>query len=235
MLRKISLVMCLVFISSALDAANNKEQRRLEECGTVMGEILTVPDNIPQELLDKAECVIVIPSMTKLAMGVGGSYGRGAMVCRNGKAFDGDWGSPAMYSLEGGSVGLQLGGESTDAVFLVMNGRGVDALLTSKVRLGGDASAAAGPKGRQVGASTDPSMRAEILSYSRSRGLFAGVSLEGTSLRPDDEANAQVYGRKLTARTIVTSGAVPPPASGQALIAALQKSAPRNQSKGAAR
>ena len=163
-----------------------------------------MPDNIPQELLENAECVIVIPSMTKVAMGVGGSYGRGAMVCRTGKTYSGPWGSPAMYSLEGGSFGLQLGGESTDVVLLVMNNRGVDALLSSKVKLGGDASAAAGPKGRSSKPRRTRSMRAEILSYSRSRGLFAGVSLEGTSLRPDDDANAQVYGRKLTARSIVT-------------------------------
>jgi lipid-binding SYLF domain-containing protein len=170
MLRNVSLVVCLVFASAALDAANNKEQSRLASCGTVMQEILAVPDNIPQELLEKAECVIVIPSMTKVAMGVGGSYGRGAMVCRTGKTFTGAWGSPAMYTLEGGSFGLQLGAESTDVVLLVMNTRGVDALLGSKVKLGADASAAAGPKGRAIGASTDATMNAEILSYSRSRG-----------------------------------------------------------------
>ena len=231
MLRYVSPVMCLVFASTALSgAANNKEQGRLENCGTVMEEILAVPDNIPQALLEKAECVIVIPSMTKAAIGIGGSYGRGAMVCRTGKTFNGRWGSPAMYTLEGGSVGLQLGGESTDVVFLVMNNRGVDALLTSKVKLGGDASAAAGPKGREIGASTDASMRAEILSYSRSRGLFAGVSLEGTSLRPDDDASAQVYGRKLTARSIVTGTRIVTPASGRALVAVLQKNAPHNES-----
>jgi lipid-binding SYLF domain-containing protein len=236
MLRYLSPVMCLVFASTALSgAANNKEQGRLENCGTVMEEILAVPDNIPQELLEKAECVIVIPSMTKAAIGIGGSYGRGAMVCRTGKTFDGAWGSPAMYTLEGGSFGLQLGGESTDVVFLVMNNRGVDALLNSKVKLGGDASAAAGPKGREIGASTDASMRAEILSYSRSRGLFAGVSLEGTSLRPDDDASAQVYGRKLTARSIVTGKRILTPASGRALVAVLQKNAPHNESKGATR
>jgi len=236
MLRFVSPVMCLVFASTALSgAANNKDQGRLENCGTVMAEILAVPDNIPQELLGKAECVIVIPSMTKAAIGVGGSYGRGAMVCRMGKTFTGRWGSPAMYTLEGGSVGLQLGGESTDVVFLVMNNRGVDALLTSKVKLGGDASIAAGPKGRQIGASTDAFMRAEILSYSRSRGLFAGVSLEGTSLRPDDEASAQVYGRKLTARSIVTGTRMVTPASGRALVAVLQKNAPHNESTGVTR
>src|SRR5436190_6759862 len=191
MFRATTLAICLVTASVGLHA-ENKEQTRLENCGVVMQEVLDVPDNIPQELLEKAECVIVIPSMTKVALGVGGSYGRGAMVCRSGNTFKGPWGAPAMYSLEGGSFGLQLGGESTDVVLLVMNDRGVDALLGSKVKLGANASAAAGPKGRSLEASTDMSLRAEILSYSRSRGLFAGVSLDGTSLRPDDDATEQV-------------------------------------------
>ena len=179
----LALVVCFGLGSAGLEAAN-KEQGRLENCGVVMQEILDVPDNIPQELLEKAECVIVIPSMTKVALGIGGSYGRGAMSCRSGKAFNGPWGAPAMYSLEGGSFGLQLGAESTDVVLLVMNNRGVDALLSSKVKLGGNASAAAGPKGRNLEASTDATMRAEILSYSRARGLFAGVSLEGHLAAP---------------------------------------------------
>jgi lipid-binding SYLF domain-containing protein len=221
---------CVVAGSAALNAAN-KEQDRLENCGVVMQEILDIPDNIPQELLGTAECVIVVPSMTKVALGVGGSYGRGAMVCRSGKAFNGPWGSPAMYALDGGSFGLQLGAESTDVVLLVMNKRGVDALLNSKVKLGADASAAAGPKGRNIGASTDVSLRAEILSYSRSRGLFAGVSLEGTSLRPDDDATQQVYGRKMTARSLVTGNGIGVPASGRHLVDVLQKNAPYNDPK----
>jgi lipid-binding SYLF domain-containing protein len=192
-MRYLGLVLCLVLGSSALGADQNKEQARLENCGVVMQEILDVPDNIPQELLEKAECVVVIPSMTKVAVGVGGSYGRGAMVCRTGKMFNGSWGAPAMYALDGGSIGVQLGGESTDVVLLVMNNRGVDALLNSKVKLGGNASAAAGPKGRNIEASTDASLRSEILSYSRSRGLFAGVSLEGASLRPDDDATPGLW------------------------------------------
>src|SRR4051812_38424800 len=173
--------------------------------------------------------------MTKVAIGIGGSYGRGAMSCRTGRAFDGPWGAPAMYSLEGGSVGFQLGAESTDVVLLVMNNRGVDALLDSKVKLGAGASAAAGPKGRNLEASTDASMRAEILSYSRSRGLFAGVSLEGTSLRSDDDANRQVYGRKLTARRIIRGKSIEVPVSGRQLIAALEKGAPYNESARATR
>jgi lipid-binding SYLF domain-containing protein len=230
MVKHVTLAIGLMLGSTVLGAAN-KEQGRLENCGIVMQEILDVPDNIPQELLEKAECVIVIPSMTKVAIGIGGSYGRGAMVCRSGQAFDGPWGAPAMYALDGGSVGLQLGAESTDVVMLVMNRRGVDALLSSKVKLGGNASAAAGPKGRNLEASTDVTMRAEILSYSRARGLFAGVSLEGSSLRPDNDANKDVYGRKLTARSIVTGAAIAAPESGRHLIAVLEKGAPRNQSK----
>ena len=230
MFRALSLSLCFLLGTVALDATN-KEQDRLENCGVVMQEVLDVPDNIPKELLERAECVIVIPSMTKVALGVGGSYGRGAMVCRTGKTYDGPWGAPAMYSLEGGSFGLQLGGESTDVVLLVMNNRGVNALLDSKVKLGGNASAAAGPKGRNVEASTDASMRAELLSYSRSRGLFAGVSLEGTSLRSDDDANAQVYGRKLTARRILTGMQITVPESGRHLLDVLEKNAPHNESK----
>jgi SH3 domain-containing YSC84-like protein 1 len=230
MLRYFTLALCFVSGSAALGAAN-KEQGRLENCGVVMQEVLDIPDNIPQELLEKAECVIVIPSMTKVAMGIGGSYGRGAMVCRTGKMFNGPWGAPAMYSLEGGSVGFQLGAESTDVVLLVMNNRGVEALLDSKVKLGAGVSAAAGPKGRNLEASTDASMRAEILSYSRARGLFAGVSLEGTSLRSDDDANREVYGRKLTARRIITGKQIDVPVFGRPLIAALEKAASRNESK----
>jgi len=228
MSRYLSLALFFVLGSAALDAAN-KEQERLENCGVVMQEILDIPDNIPQELLEKAECVVVIPSMTKVALGIGGSYGRGAMVCRSGKMFSGPWGAPAMYAIEGGSFGLQLGGESTDVVLLIMNKRGVDALLNSKVKLGANASAAAGPKGRSLEASTDASLRAEILSYSRSRGLFAGVSLEGTSLRPDDDATEQVYGRRISARNIVTGRRIDVPASGRHLVDVLEKNAPRNE------
>jgi lipid-binding SYLF domain-containing protein len=235
--RYLTVAVCLAVGSGIIVNAQDKkdtnhEQRRLTECGTVMSEVLNVPDNVPQEVLDKAECVIVIPGMTKVALGIGGSYGRGAMVCRSGKAFKGVWGSPAMYTIEGGSFGLQLGAESTDVVLMVMNPRGVEALLSSKVKLGGEASAAAGPKGRHVEASTDASMRAEILSYSRSKGLFAGISLDGTSLRPDDDANEAVYGRKLTAREIITGTAVSVPPSGRSLVDVLQSRAPYNQSGG---
>lgn len=234
--RYVSLAVCLALGIATVgaqskDKEQNKEQERLGTAALVMDEVLNVPDNVPQEVLDKAECVVVIPSMTKVALGIGGSYGRGAMVCRTGTAFNGPWGAPAMYAIEGGSFGLQLGAESTDVVLMVMNRRGVDALLDNKVKLGAQASVAAGPKGRHIEAATDASMRAEILSYSRSRGLFAGISLEGTSLRPDNDATEEVYGRKIRARTILTSGTVQVPASGQALVDVLQKRAPYNQSK----
>jgi lipid-binding SYLF domain-containing protein len=233
--RHLSLALCITLGAATVGAQNkekdqNKEQDRLANCGVVMNEVLNVPDNVPQEVLEKAQCVIVIPSMTKIAMGIGGSYGRGAMICRSGKAFNGPWGSPAMYAIEGGSFGLQLGAESTDVVLMVMNSRGVDALLNSKIKLGGEASAAAGPKGRHVEASTDASMRAEILSYSRSRGLFGGISLEGSSLRPDDDATEQVYGSRMSARRIITGTAVKVPASGRALVDVLQLRAPYKES-----
>jgi lipid-binding SYLF domain-containing protein len=230
MFRVMTVAVCLILASLSLDAAN-KEHDRLEDAGVVIEEILAIDDNIPQDLLDRAECVIVIPSMLKVALGVGGSYGRGAMVCRTGVGYDGPWGAPAMYALDGGSFGLQLGGQATDLVLLVMNDRGVKALLNSKVKLGGSASAAAGPKGRDVSASTDATMRAEILSYSRSRGLFAGVSLEGASLRPDNDASEQVYGRRITARTIVTGTDIPVPLAGRRFVEALEKNAPRNASQ----
>ena len=230
MIRFLTGVVCLVMASTAF-GAENKELDRLEDAGVVIEEILAIDDNIPRDLLDRAECVIVIPSMLKVAVGIGGSYGRGAMVCRTGVGYDGPWGAPAMYALDGGSVGLQLGGQASDLVLLVMNDRGVKALLNSKVKLGASATAAAGPKGRDVSASTDATLRAEILSYSRSRGLFAGVSLEGASLRPDNDASEQVYGRRITARAIVTGTDIPVPAAGRRLVDALAKNAPRNTSQ----
>ena len=191
---------------------------------------MNTPENIPQEVIEKAECVIVFPSVLKAAFVVGASYGRGAMVCRSGEHFRGPWGAPAMMALEGGSVGFQIGGQATDLVLLIMNERGASSILESKVKLGGDASVAAGPVGRDAAANTDAYMRAEVLSYSRTRGLFAGVSLEGSTLRPDDDATADVYGRKLTAKEIILGGGVGIPASGRHLVAVLQKNSPRNES-----
>jgi len=232
MLRKtIASVAVLALAVAVLAAKANKEQQRLENCGVVMQEVLNVPDNIPHDLLEKAECVIVFPSLLKAAFGIGASYGRGAMVCRSGAHFSGPWGAPAMYALEGGSIGFQLGGEATDVILLVMNNRGASSILSSKVKLGADASAAAGPKGRTAAADTDAYMRAEVLSYSRARGLFAGISLEGSTLRPDNDANQDVYGRKLTARQIILEGRARTPESGRHLVSLLQKSAPRNESE----
>jgi lipid-binding SYLF domain-containing protein len=223
---------CLTLVAGAVYAKKlNKEQKRLTECGVVMQEVLNVPDNIPHELLEKAECVIVIPSVRKLAFGVGAEYGRGAMVCRTGEHFRGAWGAPAMYALEGGSVGFQIGGEATDLILLVMNGRGMESILSSKVKLGADASVAAGPKGRDASADTDAWMRAEILSYSRSRGLFAGISLEGSTIRPDDDASADVYGHPMRAKDIVRGNSTHVPSTGRHLVDVLQKSAPRNESE----
>ena len=203
------------------------EQDRLENSGKVMQEILKVPDDIPQDLLDKARCVVVMPSVLKAAFVVGGSYGRGTMVCRTGKNFTGPWGVPAMYALEGASVGLQIGGEATDFVFLVMNDRGASSLLHSKVKLGADASAAAGPKGRAASADTDAYMRAEILSYSRARGVFAGISLEGSTLRPDENGNRKLYGKSTSAAKIILGSDATAPDAAHDLIASLQNASPQ--------
>jgi len=229
MIRKLTLVTCFLFIAVTL-SAGTKEENRLTQSGVVMQEILDVPDNIPQELLQKTECVIVLPSVKKAAFIFGGSYGRGAMVCRTGKDFNGPWGAPAMYALEGGSFGAQIGGQATDLVLLVMNRKGADSILDSKVKLGAGVSVAAGPKGRDAQAATDAYMGAEILAYSRSRGLFAGISLQGSTLRPDNDASGRIYGRKITAREIVLGNQVATTAAGRHLVGVLQKGAQRNQS-----
>lgn len=230
MRRILSLLFVVALISLPAQAKGGKEEERLESSGRVLKEILDIPDAIPQDLLDKAECVIVVPSVLKVAIGFGGSYGRGAMTCRSGQHFTGPWSAPSMVAIEGGSFGLQLGGEATDFVLLVMNPRGADAILSSKVKLGADASAAAGPKGRTAEANTDVTLRAEILTYSRARGLFAGVSLEGSTLRPDNTANKRVYGHEVSARDIVRNGQVTVPGSGQQLVALLDKKSPKNLS-----
>jgi lipid-binding SYLF domain-containing protein len=230
MSRQLSFVLCLMLVAAPLSAAD-KEEDRLENSAVVMEQIINMPDNIPQDLLEKADCAIGIPSAKKVAIGIGGSYGRGAMVCRTGSKFNGPWGAPAMVTLEGGSIGFQLGGEATDLILLVMNEKGAASILNSKVKLGADASIAAGPKGRDAEAATDAYMGAEILSYSRSRGLFAGVSLAGSTLRPDNEANERVYGRKITARDMVLGHKVAIPQTGRHLVSVLQKHAQRHESK----
>jgi SH3 domain-containing YSC84-like protein 1 len=219
----------VVFTAGGM-AQTEKQTERLKNAATALQEILGMPDSLPKDLLDRAECVVIFPSVKKFAVGIGGSYGRGVIVCRGGEKFDGPWGAPAMFALEGGSIGLQLGGQATDFLLLVMNDRGAESVLTSKVKLGADASAAAGPKGRTAGASTDIVMRAEILTYSRSRGLFAGVSLEGSTLRSDGDANKSLYGRELSAKEIVRGNAVAVPQSGTALVDLLNKRSPKNLS-----
>jgi len=225
----LSLLLICTLISPAL-ASNEKEQERVKESGEVIKEILNIPDDIPQDLLDKAECLIVLPSVKKGAFGIGGSYGRGVMICRNGEHYTGPWGAPALYALEGVNIGFQLGGEATDFVLLVMNPKGARSLLSSKVKLGGDASAAAGPKGRTAEGATDVVMNAEILSYSRTKGLFAGISLEGSTLRSDGSANEKLYGRKLSAKEIIRESKVGIPACAHELVSLLEKKSPKNRS-----
>lgn len=229
-MRSLVLLVSLLGLLAGKSFARSNEEERLEKTATVIGEILDIPDGMPQELLDKAECILVLPSVKKFAIGIGGSYGKGAMVCRSGKRFDGPWGAPSMYRLEGGNIGFQLGVQATDFVFLVMNEKGADSLLRSKVKLGVDASAAAGPKGRATGASTDAYMNAEILTYSRAKGLFAGVSLEGSTLRPDEGANKKLYGKKLTASEIVLEGKASTPGAGRELVRLLERASPQNLS-----
>ncbi len=208
----------------------NKEEDRVRNAGQVMSEIMNIPDDIPQSVIDKADCVVVLPSVLKAAFIVGGSYGRGVMTCRGGRTFQGPWGAPTMMALEGGSFGFQLGGQATDFVLLLMSPRSASSILSSKVKIGGDASAAAGPVGRTTSAETDAAMRAEILSYSRSRGLFAGISLTGSTLRADNDGNTALYGKKLEASAIVFDRAVPPPPSARLLLSTLDKRSPKNLS-----
>lgn len=215
--------------SVAWAAGNDKDEDRLKDCGTVLKEILDIPDDIPQDLLNKADCVVVYPSVLKAAFVVGGSYGRGAMTCRKGENFTGAWGAPTMMALEGGSFGFQIGGQATDFVLLVMNESGARGILAGKVKLGGDASVAAGPVGRDASAETDVTLRSEILSYSRSRGLFAGVSLEGSTIRPDNKANEQIYGKKLEAKQIVLSDQVRVPAAAEQLVSTLDTKTKRHK------
>src|SRR6266481_1785600 len=220
-MRKVWCFVGLVVILASPVWGQNKEQQRVENSGTVMKEILNAPESIPQSILDKADCVVILPSVVKFAIGIGGSYGRGVMTCRSGKNFHGPWGAPTMIALEDGSAGLQLGGNATDFILLLMSPRSATSILSSKVKLGGDATAAAGPVGRTASAETDVALRAEILSYSRARGLFAGISLAGSTLRPDNGANKNLYGKKMEAKEIVLDGAVAAPPSATKLITTL--------------
>jgi SH3 domain-containing YSC84-like protein 1 len=224
------LAVILVSAIATFAADDEHEEDRVRDAGVVLKEILNIPDDIPQDLLDKAECLIILPSVKKGAFGIGGSYGRGIMICRSGEHYKGKWGAPALYALEGVSIGFQLGGQATDFVLLVMNPKGAQSLLYSKVKLGADASAAAGPKGRTAEGATDIVMDAEILSYSRNKGLFAGVSLEGSTLRSDGSANEKLYGKSLTAKEIIREGKVSIPASAQQLVSLLNTKSPVNKS-----
>src|ERR1700756_329248 len=231
MIRKLSLLTVVLYLAfPTLAADQSRERKRLEACGQVFKEIMDIPDGIPKDLLNKAECVIVIPSVLKFAIGIGGDFGRGAITCRTGEHFTGRWSAPALFALEGANIGFQLGGQATDFVLLVMNPKGANSIMSSKVKLGADASAAAGPKGRTAAADTDIVMRAEVLTYSRSRGLFAGISLEGSTLRSDGSANKKLYGRDLSAKEIVRQSKVGIPASGRELISLLDKQSPKNES-----
>jgi lipid-binding SYLF domain-containing protein len=229
-MKRIFLLIGAMVLVGLPTSAQKDENNRIQNAGKVMVEILNMPDDIPTDVLDKAECVIVLPSVMKFAIGIGGSYGRGVMTCRSGKEFSGPWSAPSMMAVEGGSFGFQLGGQATDFVLLVMNQRGADSILTSQVKLGGDVAAAAGPKGRDAAASTDVTLRAEILSYSRSRGLFAGISLEGSTLRPDNDGNERLYGKGTTAKDIVINSAIHAPASAKSLLDTLDKKSPKNLS-----
>jgi lipid-binding SYLF domain-containing protein len=229
-MRKLLLGFSVALALSISLVAQDKEQDRVENAGKVMKEILAAPDSIPQSVLDKAECVVILPSVLKFAVGIGGSYGRGVMTCRQGKNFSGKWGAPTMMALEGGSAGLQLGGNATDFVLLLMSPRSANSILKSKVKLGGDVTAAAGPVGRAASAETDVTMRAEVLSYSRARGLFAGISLDGSTLRGDNGANKNLYGKEVSAQDIVFKAAVPIPDSAKDLLATLDKASPVNKS-----
>jgi lipid-binding SYLF domain-containing protein len=222
----------LVFLSAPAKADDKeKDEDRLRNSGEVLKEILNIPDDIPQSLMDKADCIVVIPSVLKAAFIVGGAYGRGAMTCRSGEDMNGPWGAPTMMALEGGSFGFQIGAQATDFVLLIMNRDGAGSILSSKVKLGADASAAAGPIGRDAEADTDVAMRAEVLTYSRSRGLFAGISLEGSTLRPDEDANERIYGRKIPSKDIALHGVVPVPPAARLLTSILNQHSPKNLSK----
>lgn len=226
-----ALPVALMLMCSLPVLAQKKEDDRINESAVVIKEILGMPDGIPKDFLNKADCIVIYPSVKKAAFMVGGSYGRGLITCRKGMDFSGTWGAPAMFALEGGSFGFQIGAQATDFVLLIMNESGANSVMSSKVKLGADASVAAGPVGRAASAETDIVMKAEILSYSRSKGLFAGVSLEGSTMRSDDGANKALYGKELSAKEIVREGKVGAPAAAGRLLAILRKASPMHVAK----
>ena len=212
------------FLVASPALALTKEEKRLHSCREVLEELLAGKESIPRDLLDKAECVAVVPGVKKLALGIGGRWGKGAVVCRTTD----EWGPPLMISLGGGSLGLQIGGQSADFVFLIMNPKGIDYLLRSQFTLGADAAVAAGPLGRTGEAATDLRMRAEILSYSRTRGLFAGVSLEGAVVKQDQDANERIYGETIDPRELLLRAGYRVPPSAEGLVELLRGVSPRS-------
>jgi lipid-binding SYLF domain-containing protein len=222
--------LCLSLSGVALAAAGGREAERLDKAAEVISEVMGTPEKgIPQDLLNKAVCVGVIPSEKKLAFGVGGSFGRGALVCRQGGT--GAWGAPSMFTVGGANFGFQLGGQATDFVLVVMNAKGAEKLVQSKATLGADASVAGGPVGRTAEGATDVQLQAEILTYSRSRGLFAGLSLEGQIVKQDNEANERLYGHKVNPKDLLFRDTVPPPAAAKALDDTLTKYSPQGGEK----
>jgi lipid-binding SYLF domain-containing protein len=227
---KLAIIACVA--TGAVLAQEVNADKRMQNSAAVVTEMMGMPDKgIPHDLLDKAQCIVVIPGLKKAAFLVGGAYGRGFASCRKAHA---GWGSPAAMRIEGGSFGLQLGGQSTDVILLVMNQRGMDKLVSDKFTIGADAAAAAGPVGRNAKADTDILMKAEILSYSRSQGLFAGISLEGATMRPDNSENEKLYGRPITNREILVEG-VPTPAAAKVFTHALNRSSMRGGEQSADR
>jgi lipid-binding SYLF domain-containing protein len=211
-MKKKMMVLALCFAVASPMFAQKKEEERIGKSADVLQQLLA-GDNLSKHILDQAECVVIFPSVKKVAIGIGSSYGRGVLVCRNGADMKGAWGTPAMYKLDQGSIGLQLGSTATDFLLVVMNKKGADQVLNGKTKLGSNAAAAAGPSGAQATSYNASAMNVDILTYSRSKGLFAGVSLEGASMDTDDDANKAVYDKSITAKEIVTGGQAPTPAA----------------------
>jgi SH3 domain-containing YSC84-like protein 1 len=221
--RLVTLALCMAVASPLF--AQKKQDERLMNAATAMQVILSGDNGLPKSILDHADCVVVFPSVKKVAIGIGGSYGRGVMVCRKGEKMSGSWGAPAMYKLDQGSIGVQLGSTATDFVLVVMNEKGADQILNGKTKLGANAAAAAGPTGAAANGYNADAMKVDVLTYSRTKGLFAGVSLEGASMDTDDDANKAVYGKAITAKEIIQGGQTVP-ASGKSLIDLLDSNSP---------
>lgn len=221
--RLVTLALCMAVASPLF--AQKKQDERLMNAATAMQVILSGDNGLPKSILDHADCVVVFPSVKKVAIGIGGSYGRGVMVCRKGEKMSGSWGAPAMYKLDQGSIGVQLGSTATDFVLVVMNEKGADQILNGKTKLGANAAAAAGPTGAAANGYNADAMKVDVLTYSRTKGLFAGVSLEGASMDTDDDANKAVYGKAITAKEIIQGGQSVP-ASGKSLIDLLDSNSP---------